>query len=109
VLFITQNQSQENICLAAILILENSRVLFTTDKRHPVRNSQVMEAVRDAHSFFPKESLKIKKNNQQFFPSTAVMECVCACLKVSTYITLKEFEPCNSPGKKRFCFQQILL
>jgi hypothetical protein len=32
--------------------LRNERVLFIMAKRHPVRNSQFMTAVRDDHSFF---------------------------------------------------------
>jgi hypothetical protein len=51
-------------------------------KRHPVRNSQIMKAIRDVHSFFQEESFKIR-NNQQVLPHTAIMESVCACLKVS--------------------------
>jgi hypothetical protein len=39
-------------------------------KRHPVRNSQFMKALRDVHSFFQEESLKIR-NNQQVLPHTA--------------------------------------
>jgi hypothetical protein len=51
-------------------------------KRHPVRNSQFMKAIRDIHSFFQEESFKIR-NNQQALPHTAIMERVCSCLKVS--------------------------
>jgi hypothetical protein len=51
-------------------------------KRHPVRNSQFMKAIRDAHSFFQEESFKIR-NNQQILPHTAIMERVHARLKVS--------------------------
>jgi hypothetical protein len=51
-------------------------------KRNPVRNSLFMKAIRDVHSFFQEESFKIR-NNQQVLPHTAIMECVCACLKVS--------------------------
>jgi hypothetical protein len=40
------------LCLAAISHLRNARVLFIMAKRHPVRNSQFMKAVRDVHSFF---------------------------------------------------------
>jgi hypothetical protein len=49
------------IYLAAILNLRNARVLFITAKRHPVKNSQFMKAVRDVHSFFQEESFNIKK------------------------------------------------
>jgi hypothetical protein len=52
-------------------------------KRHPVRNSQFMKAIRDVHSFFHEESFKIR-NNQPVLPHTMIMECVCACLKVSS-------------------------
>jgi hypothetical protein len=48
-------------------------------KRHPVRNSM---AIRDVHFFFQEESFKIR-NNQQVLSHTAIMEHVCACLKVS--------------------------
>jgi hypothetical protein len=69
------------LCFAAILNLINARVLFVMAKRHPVRNSQFMKAIRDVHSFFQEESFKIR--NDQVLPHTAIMERVCACLKVS--------------------------
>jgi hypothetical protein len=47
-------------CLAAILNLRNTRVLFIMAKRHPVRNSQFMKAIRDVHSFFQEESFNIR-------------------------------------------------
>jgi hypothetical protein len=53
---------RENICLAAILNLRNARVLFMMAKRHPVRNSQFMQAITDVHSFFQEESFKIRSN-----------------------------------------------
>jgi hypothetical protein len=80
-------------------------------KIHPIRNSQFAKAIRDVHSFFQEESFKIK-NNQPILPHTAIMQHVRACSKVSKNTvrqSLKEFETCNSPGKKRSCFQQILL
>jgi hypothetical protein len=46
-------------------------------KRHPVRNSQFMKAIKDVHSFFQEESFKIR-SNQQVLPHTAIMERVCA-------------------------------
>jgi hypothetical protein len=73
-------------------------------KRHPVRNSQFMKAIRDVHAFFQEESFNIR-NNQPVLPHTAIMERVCACLKVSPSTvrrTLKQFETSNSPGKKAF-------
>jgi hypothetical protein len=51
-------------------------------KRHPLRNSQFMKALRGVHSFFQEESFKIR-NNQTVLPQTAIMERVCACLKFS--------------------------
>jgi hypothetical protein len=51
-------------------------------KRHPVRNSQFMKAIRDVHSYFQEESFNIR-NNQQVLPHTAIMERVCARFKVS--------------------------
>jgi hypothetical protein len=51
-------------------------------KRHPVRNSHFMKALRDVHSFFQEESFKIR-NNQQVLHHTVIMEQVCACFKVS--------------------------
>jgi hypothetical protein len=48
--------------LAAILNLINARVLFVMAKRHTVRNSQFMKAIRDVHSFFQEESFKIRNN-----------------------------------------------
>jgi hypothetical protein len=62
--------------------LRNARVLFILAKRHPVRSSQFMKAIRDVHSFFQEESFKTR-NNQQVLKHTAIMERVCACLKVS--------------------------
>jgi hypothetical protein len=70
------------LCLAAILNLRNARVLFIMAKRHSVRNSQFMKAIRDVHSFFQEERFKIR-NNQQVLPHTAIMGRVCACLKFS--------------------------
>jgi hypothetical protein len=70
------------LCLAAILNLRNARVLFIMAKRHPVRNSQFMKAIRDVLSFFQEEIFKIR-NNQQVLPHTAIIARVCACLKVS--------------------------
>jgi hypothetical protein len=51
-------------------------------KRHPIRNSQFMKAIRDVHYFFQEESFKIK-NNQPILPHTAIMQHVCASLKIS--------------------------
>jgi hypothetical protein len=71
-------------------------------KSHSIRNSQFTKAIRDVHSFFQKESFKIK-NNQPILPYTAIMQRVCTCLKVSKNTvrqSQKEFEICNSPGKK---------
>jgi hypothetical protein len=70
------------VCLAAILNLRNARVLFIMAKIHPVRKSQFMKVIRDVHSFFQEESFEII-NDQQVLPHTAIMERVCACLKVS--------------------------
>jgi hypothetical protein len=50
------------LCLAAILNLRNARVLFIMAKRHPVRNSQFMKAIRDVHTFFQEESFKNSDN-----------------------------------------------
>jgi hypothetical protein len=52
------------LCLAAILNLRNARVMFIMAKRHLVRNSQFMKAIRDVHSFFQEESFKIRNNQQ---------------------------------------------
>jgi hypothetical protein len=49
-------------CLAAIFNLRNARVLFIMAKRHPVRNSQFMKAIRDVHSLFQEENFKIRSN-----------------------------------------------
>jgi hypothetical protein len=81
VLPILSTRVERKFCLAAILNLRKARVLFIIAKRHPVRNSQFMMAIRDVHSFFQEESFKII-NNQQVLPRTAIMERVCACLKV---------------------------
>jgi hypothetical protein len=68
------------LCLAAILNLRNTHVLFIMARRHPVSNSQFMKAIRYVHSFFQEESFKIR-NNQPVLLHTAVMERVCACVK----------------------------
>jgi 3-deoxy-D-manno-octulosonic-acid transferase len=60
------------LCLAAILNLRNTRVLFIMTKRHPERNSQFMKVIRFVHSFFQEESFKIR-NNQQVLLHTAIM------------------------------------
>jgi hypothetical protein len=44
------------LCLAAILNWRSARVLFIMAKRHPVRNSQFMKAIRYVHSFFKKKA-----------------------------------------------------
>jgi hypothetical protein len=44
------------LCLAAILNFRNSRIMFIMAKRHPVRNSQFMKAIRDVNSFKKKAS-----------------------------------------------------
>jgi hypothetical protein len=41
-----------------------------------------MKAIRDVHSFFPEESLLVK-NNHPVLSHTAILECVCAALKIS--------------------------
>jgi hypothetical protein len=41
-----------------------------------------MKAIRNAHSFFQEEGLQIK-NNHPVLPHTAVLECVCAAMKIS--------------------------
>jgi hypothetical protein len=46
------------------------------DKRHPVRNSQFMKAIRDVHSFFQDESFKIR-NNQQVLQHNDNGACLC--------------------------------
>jgi hypothetical protein len=81
-----------------------SQVQFIIAKRHPIRNSEFMKATTYEHSFFQEDSLKIK-NNQPILQHTAKMEHVCACLKFSSNMVKRT---CNSRGKKRFCFQQIL-
>jgi hypothetical protein len=53
-------------------------------KRHPVRNSHFMKAIRDVHSFFQEESFKIR-NNQPVLPHTAIMERVSAASKLALW------------------------
>jgi hypothetical protein len=50
------------LCLAANLNLRNTRVLFIMAKRHPLRNSQFMKAIRDVYSFFQEEMFNIRKS-----------------------------------------------
>jgi hypothetical protein len=70
------------LCLAAIFNLRNAHVLFIMAKIHPVRNSQFMKAIRDVLSYLQEESFKIR-NDEEILPHTAIMERVCAYLKVS--------------------------
>jgi hypothetical protein len=56
------------LCLAAILNLRSTRVLFIMAKIHPVRNSQFMKAIRDVHSFFQEESFNIRKESGSVNP-----------------------------------------
>jgi hypothetical protein len=46
------------LCFAAILNFRKAHGLFIMAKRHPVRNSQFMKAIRDVHSYFQEESFK---------------------------------------------------
>jgi hypothetical protein len=80
-------------------------------KSHPVRNSQFMKAITDVRAFFQEESFKIR-NNQPILPHTAIMERVCACLKVSLSTvrrTLKQFETSNSLGKEELGLEFIYI
>jgi hypothetical protein len=68
-------------------------------KRHPIRNSQVMMAILDIHSFFQEESLKLN-NNQPILPHIVILERVYAVLKISEFTvraTPKKFQTCISP------------
>jgi hypothetical protein len=47
-------------------------------KRHPVRSSQFMKAIREVYSFFQEESFQIR-NNQQVLQHTAI-NGACLCL-----------------------------
>jgi hypothetical protein len=57
------------------LNLRNTRVLFIMAKRHPVRNSQFMKAIRDDHSFCQEESFKI--NNSCITAHSDNGACLC--------------------------------
>jgi uncharacterized membrane protein YjgN (DUF898 family) len=46
------------LCLTAILNLRNARVPFIMAKRHPVRYSQFMKAIRDVRFSFKKIASK---------------------------------------------------
>jgi hypothetical protein len=73
-------------------------------KRHPVRNLQYMKAISNV-------LLKIR-NNKPVLPHALKLECVHAALKISENTSrriLKEFEICNSPGKKLHSFCWLLL
>jgi hypothetical protein len=54
------------LCLTAILHLRNACVLFIITKRHPVRNSQFMKAIRDVHSFFLEKASKYEIINKYY-------------------------------------------
>jgi hypothetical protein len=46
-------------------------------KRHPVRNSQFMKAIRDVHSFFQEESFKIRNNQPSITAHSDNGACLC--------------------------------
>jgi hypothetical protein len=53
-------ENRDNIfCIAAILNLRKACFMLRMAKRHPVRNSQFMKAIRNAQSAFKEESFKI--------------------------------------------------
>jgi hypothetical protein len=69
------------LCLVAILNLRNARVLFIMAKRHPVRNSHFMKAIRDVHSFKKKAStqeiVSQYKASVFEFPTGVLIQEVC--------------------------------
>jgi len=76
-------------------------------KIHPVRTSQFMKTIRDIHFSF--KNWTEVKYNQPISPHTAILERVCAILKISENtdrMTLTEYETCSSPGKQLHSFQQ---
>jgi hypothetical protein len=46
-------------------------------KRHPVRNSQFMKAIRDVQSLFQEESFKIRNNQQVLTAHSDNGACLC--------------------------------
>jgi hypothetical protein len=62
VLILSTRVEKVFLSLEAILNFRKARFLFIMDKIHPVRNSQFMKAIRDVHSFFQEESLKMISN-----------------------------------------------
>jgi hypothetical protein len=57
------------------------------------KKSQYMKAIRDVHSFFQEESVKIE-SNQPVIPLTAIVAHLCAAFKICESLvraTLKEF------------------
>jgi hypothetical protein len=58
--------------------------------------------IKDVHSFFQEESMKIK-TNQPILPQTAITENDCTCFSTGPNMlrwTLEEFEVCNLPSTK---------
>jgi hypothetical protein len=77
-------------------------------KRHPVRNLHFMKAIRDV----PRKASESGENNQPVLLHLVILGSVCTTLKISENTVrrmLKEFETCNSPGKKVQSFHWVLL
>jgi hypothetical protein len=45
-------------------------------KRHPVRNSEFMKAIRDVHSFFQEESFKLRSNQPVLHSDNGACLCL---------------------------------
>jgi hypothetical protein len=85
----------------SILHFMKSTVKFIMATRHHIRNSEFMKAVRDMHLFIHSRRKFENKKNKPVLRHTAIMECLLEVQMVR--------RTCSSPGKKRFCLQQILL
>jgi hypothetical protein len=69
-IYTANKQNVEKLFKRFIFVLQPSQFLGETAvmaKRHPVRNSQFMKAIRDVHSFFQEEGLIIIENLEECF------------------------------------------
>jgi hypothetical protein len=78
-------------------------------KIHPLLNPQFVKAIRGVHSLFQEESLKIKSNHC-ILPYAAILECICAALKISKNMEecTRNLRPLIRQVRKVYSFHQVL-
>jgi hypothetical protein len=87
--YYNENMSQENVSFSGSHFNYVKPTFFMAEEHH-IRNSDIMKAIRDVHSFIQEETLKIKSNHPLVLHKVIVVcvsVCVCgrarACLKFS--------------------------